>query len=134
MHQIPNKPRTVMIIQVRTSRDLLDTLDLDFHQRGKLAKHRLRVAVRNWDGTMRIEGDYAPDASIEDHPDHPPGRTVIAVSNPRIALCHVQFESARNPVAYFELVYEENTRAEPSYQQGPWPDPSRDEANELYEN
>jgi hypothetical protein len=64
---------------------------------------------------------------------HPPGRTVIAFANPRIALCAVQFENARNPVAYYELEHEEKTRAVPNYQPGPWPNPSRDEAQELYD-
>ncbi len=129
-----------MIIQVRTSRDLLDTMRLGLSPAWKVTKASLarrgtnRVHVVNWDGTMRIEGDYAADLSIEDHPDHPAGRTIIAFANPRLVLCSVQFDNARNPVAYLDLEYEEQSRSAPSYQPGPWPAPSRDEAQELYDN
>ncbi len=34
-----------------------------------------------------------------------------------MTLCNVKFESARNPVAYYELAYEEQTRT-PSYAAG----------------
>lgn len=129
-----------MIIQLRTSRDLLDTMRLGLSPAWKVSKSSLerrgtlRVHVVNWDGTVRIEADYAPDLSIEDHPDHPSGRTIIAFTNPCMALCNVQFDNARNPVAYYDLDYEAATKATPSYQQGPWPAPSRDEAQQLYES
>ncbi len=126
-----------MIIQVRTSRDLLDNLRIGQSPAWKVSKDSLqrhgtsRVHVVNWDGTVRIEGDYSPDNSIEDHPDHPPGRTVIGFTSGRIRLCRVDFDNPRNPVSYHELDYENETHALPSYQpiDGEWPVPSRDEAN-----
>ena len=124
-----------MIIQVRTSRDLLDTLRIGQSpawsvSKASIARHgTTRVHVVNWDGTIRIEGEYSEAHSIEDHPDHASGRTVVGFVNPRIMLCNVEFENPRNPVSYHDLAYEQNTTAEPWYQpvQG-WPAPSRDEA------
>lgn len=130
-----------MIIQVRTSRDLLDTLRIGQSPAWKVSKRSLkhrgttRVHVVNWDGTVRIEGDYFENESVEDHPDHPPGRTVIAFTNPRVRLCRVDFENARNPVSYHKLDYENATEEPPSYSaNGNWPKPSRDEASMLYDD
>ena len=127
-----------MIIQVRTSRDLLDTLRIGLSPAWSVSKASLRtrgttqVHVVNWDGTVRIEGDYSEESSIENHPDHPPGRTILGFRNGRIVLCDVQFEH-RNPVSYHELAYSQETRAEPSYAPiaGKRPAPSRDEARAL---
>jgi hypothetical protein len=130
-----------MIIQVRTSRDLLDTLRIGMSPAWRFTKASLRrhqttrVHVINWDATIRIEGDYSEELSVEDHPDHPPGRTVIAFTNPSIQLCKVEFTNPRNPVSYHELSYEAATRSIPCYQPlaTGWPVPSRDEAQAVYE-
>lgn len=129
------------IIQVRTSRDLLDTLRIAMSPAWTVSKASIeshgtsRVHVVNWDGTLRIEGDYSESLSMEDHPDHPPGRTVIAFTDARIVLCDVNFTNRRNPVSYHELDYEDATRAQPLYApiDGRWPPPSRDEAKAVYE-
>jgi hypothetical protein len=87
------------------------------------------VHVVNWDGSIRIEGEYSEVRSIEDHPDHAAGRTIIGFVNPRIVLCSVVFENPRNPVSYHELEYEHTTTAAPWYEpKNGWPVPSRDEA------
>lgn len=124
-----------MIIQVRTSRDLLDTLRIGQSPAWSVSKASIarqgttRVHVVNWDGTMRIEGEYSEEHSIEDHPDHESGRTVVGFVDPRIVLCGVAFDNPRNPVSYHELEYEENTKAKPWYiPKNGWPVPSRDEA------
>jgi hypothetical protein len=125
-----------MIVQFRTSRDLLDTMRIGQSPAWKISKLSLkhhgttRVHVVNWEGTLRIEGDYCEEKSIEDHPDHPPGRTVVAFTNPIVRLCKVEFANPRNPVSYHELAYESATATEPSYEaNGNWPAPSRDSAN-----
>ena len=130
-----------MIVQVRTSRDLLDTLRIGMSpawcfSKASLRRHQTtRVHVVNWEGTIRIEGDYSEELSVEDPPDHPPGRTVIAFTNPSIHLCKVEFSNPRNPVSYHELSYEATTRVVPCYHTLPtgWPVPSRDEAQAVYE-
>lgn len=129
-----------MIVQLRTSRDLLDTMRIGQSPAWSISKRSLqqhgttRVHVVNWDGTLRIEGDYYEDKSIEDHPDHPPGRTVVAFTNPVLRLCRVKFTNPRNPVSYHELAFESETAAEPSYAaNGKWPPPSRDSALSLYD-
>lgn len=129
-----------MIVQFRTSRDLLDTMRIGQSPAWKISKLSLkhhgttRVHVVNWDGTLRIEGDYFEEKSIENHPDHPLGRTVVAFTNPVIRLCKVEFTNPRNPVSYHELSYESETATEPSYEaNGNWPAPSRDSANSQYD-
>jgi hypothetical protein len=129
-----------MIVQVRTSRDLLDTLRIGMSPAWKVSKASLRshgttrVHVVNWNGSVRIEGDYSEELSVENHPDHPPGRTVIALANAQIALCRVDFPNPRNPISYHEDEYEQTTRAEPYYRPVyGWPPPSRDEALALYD-
>lgn len=91
--------------------------------------------IVNWDGTVRIEGDYSEASSIENHPEHPQGRTVLGFDNGRIVLCDVKFPNPRNPVSYHELAYSQETRAEPSYAplEGKWSAPSRDEARAIYD-
>jgi hypothetical protein len=130
-----------MIVQVRTSRDLLDTLRIGMSPAWSVSKDSLqrrvttRVHVVNWDGTLRIEGDYSDQHSIENHPDHPAGRTTIGFTNGRIVLCSVEFPAARNPVSYHQLAYEDATSAEPAYAplNGQWPPPSRDEIHPPHE-
>jgi hypothetical protein len=130
-----------MIVQVRTSRDLLDTLRIGMSPAWCVSKDSLRrrgttrVHVVNWDGTVRIEGNYSEELSVENHPDHPQGRTVIAFTAGRIVLCAVTFP-ARNSVRYYELEYEDATRADHAYAplNGQWPPPSRDEAHVPYED
>jgi hypothetical protein len=125
-----------MILQVRTSRYLLDTLRIGLSPAWSLSKASLqrrgttRVHVVNWDGTVRIEGNYSDEQSIENHPDHPAGRTVLGFTDGQIVLCSVKFSNPRNPVSYHELTYEQATRANPAYSvlDGKWPAPSRDEA------
>jgi hypothetical protein len=131
-----------MIVQVRTSRDLLDTLRIGMSPAWCVSKESIRrhgttrVHVVNWDGTLRIEGNYSEERSVENHPDHPLGRTVIGFEDGRIVLCQATFQSPRNPVSYHELNYEVQTRADPLYGPvaGHWPPPSRDEANVLYDS
>ncbi|MFO0204281.1 MAG: hypothetical protein ACK528_14260 [Alphaproteobacteria bacterium] len=129
-----------MIVQVRTSRDLLDTLRIGLSPAWSVSMASLqrqgtiRVHVVNWDGTIRIEATYCEALSIENHPDHPIGRTVIGFTDGKNVLCSVSFPNPRNPVSYHELMYEESTRAVPAYSviDGKWPAPSRDEAQSLY--
>jgi hypothetical protein len=108
-----------MIVQVRTSCDLLDTLRIGMSPAWAVSKTSLqrhgtsRVHVVNWDGTVRIEGTYSEALSIEDHPDPSPGRTVIAFTDARIVLWNVGFSNPRNPFSYHQLDYEEATKAQP---------------------
>lgn len=129
-----------MIIQVRTSRDLLDTLRIGLSPAwvvslSSMRRHgTTRVHVVNWDGTVRIEGDLCEERCVENHPDHPPDRTVLAFTNGQVVLCNVDFPNPRNPVSYHDADYERATRTSPTYSpiDGQWPAPSRDEANSLY--
>lgn len=117
-----------MIVQVRTRADLVEILKIGLSAAWKVSKESIRrqgttrVHVVNWDGNLRIEGDYLEERSFIGQPPHPPGRTVIAFGEGCIRLCKVEFKS-QQPVTYHDLSYEQATRAEPTYEpiNGVWP-------------
>jgi hypothetical protein len=127
-----------MNLQVGTSRDLLDTLRVGLSPAWSVSRSSLqrrgttRGNVVNWEGTVRIEGNYSDEMSVENHPI---GRTVLGFTDGHIVLCNFKFSNTRNQVSIHYLSYKQSTREIHGYSVvgGNWPAPSRDEALSISE-